>query len=463
MKLLIGLLAGAGLLAVTVPVLTEALDVWIPRLYKRALPGGWQQLPRALSAWILGQWKTVSLRTAHIGRKMSRLPAVTSLVCLGLIVAAGLGIAWAASGEAIGGSVLIGVTLVAGGMSEVLFVLTHTPRSRESLSADGERSSEFREFSDALGANLKAEQLDAGLVRLAVTRSSDGALEAAAQAFEDYLEAADEAASKTLLRAWSTIEDHRLPREQAAPLWDLVSQYVDQTRAPGKQEDWLVAWAKLKQAQELWSVAARRKRLLTALKRAAGLSAAGILALLLSPVIVAFAAIIAARGDHPFYVAHRHGLHYRPFRLYHFTISFDRSPDGSAHPSWFGAFLLRTGLDALPELLNVAKGDMAFVGPRPLSAGHLSALQQAWGISRDELLVRAAVRPGMTGPSQLHSLSDTADCAAYVEMDLDYIRTWTFRRDFVIGFKTALVSFSNFTKARVFPAKYEHLVGGTST
>lgn len=93
-----------------------------------------------------------------------------------------------------------------------------------------------------------------------------------------------------------------------------------------------------------------------------------------------------------------------------------------------GRFLRRTSLDEIPQLLNVIKGDMSLVGPRPVVEGELQYYGQ-------DLCYYEAVRPGITGLWQVSGRSDTS----YVErvnLDSYYVRNWSLALDFSILCRT---------------------------
>ena len=96
-----------------------------------------------------------------------------------------------------------------------------------------------------------------------------------------------------------------------------------------------------------------------------------------------------------------------------------------------GSFLRRTSLDELPQLVNVLKGDMSLVGPRPQSPGEVALY------SREES-ARLSVRPGMTGLWQI-SARDNPRFEEWIRLDLEYIERWNLLLDLEIMLKTPAV------------------------
>ncbi|WP_163850318.1 sugar transferase [Pseudooceanicola aestuarii] len=93
-----------------------------------------------------------------------------------------------------------------------------------------------------------------------------------------------------------------------------------------------------------------------------------------------------------------------------------------------GALLRRTSLDELPQFWNVLRGDMAMVGPRPITRSELAY----YGLYVTDY---TSVRPGLTGAWQIGGRSDTS-YAARVAMDVKYVRGYTFMGDLVIILRT---------------------------
>jgi lipopolysaccharide/colanic/teichoic acid biosynthesis glycosyltransferase len=101
----------------------------------------------------------------------------------------------------------------------------------------------------------------------------------------------------------------------------------------------------------------------------------------------------------------------------------------------FGRLLRRTSLDELPQLINVLRGDMSLVGPRPLQLRDSERLESidSRGYGR-----RLSVLPGLTGPWQVRGRSDL-DSEAMLQLDHEYIERWTLTLDVRILFKTVPV------------------------
>lgn len=125
--------------------------------------------------------------------------------------------------------------------------------------------------------------------------------------------------------------------------------------------------------------------------------------LLVFAIPLAVIALLVQRklGSPVFFTQIRPGMHCKPFKMIKFRTMLDKkSADGqplpdSARLTPFGVFLRSTSLDELPELWNVLKGDMSFVGPRPL-------LMQYLPLYSAEQVRRHDVRPGITGWAQIN-------------------------------------------------------------
>lgn len=178
----------------------------------------------------------------------------------------------------------------------------------------------------------------------------------------------------------------------------------------------------------------------------------GALALVLSLPIMAMVAIaVAVDSAGPIvYGARRAGRHGRPFTMWKFrSMASGADRVGPAVTGSYdfrvtrvGAFLRRTKLDELPQLVNVLAGQMSLVGPRPEAPGYVDL----W---TDEERAVLAVRPGITGPTQVAYIDEEELLAgdpnaayeselmhAKLAIDLEYVRDYTLRRDLVILWHT---------------------------
>src|SRR5262249_19384924 len=106
-----------------------------------------------------------------------------------------------------------------------------------------------------------------------------------------------------------------------------------------------------------------------------------------------------------------------------------------------GRFLRRTSLDELPQLINVLRGDMSLVGPRPHAISH----NEYYANLIDDYLARHRVKPGITGWAQVNGLRGETDTVEKmqrrIDYDLYYIDRWSLSFDLKILLKTAMVGF----------------------
>jgi len=159
--------------------------------------------------------------------------------------------------------------------------------------------------------------------------------------------------------------------------------------------------------------------------------------IVLSPVLILVALLVRINLGSPIIFKHnRPGMNERIFTMYKFrTMTDERDstdellPD-SVRLTDFGRFLRSTSLDELPELLNILKGDMSFIGPRPLVTKYLPYYT-------DEERTRHSVKPGLSGLAQING-RNIASWEQRFRYDIDYVNNITFLGDLKIIVKTLL-------------------------
>ena len=155
----------------------------------------------------------------------------------------------------------------------------------------------------------------------------------------------------------------------------------------------------------------------------------------LSPIILFFTIIgtLKMRGN-PFFLQKRPGQGEKIFSLIKFrTVTNQTDPHGKLLPdacrlTVYGKFLRSTSIDELPELINILKGDMSIIGPRPLLIKYLPLYNEYQRHRHD-------VRPGLTGYAQVHG-RNAVSWQKKFEMDVEYVRHITFVGDMKILFET---------------------------
>ena len=154
-----------------------------------------------------------------------------------------------------------------------------------------------------------------------------------------------------------------------------------------------------------------------------------------SPVFLSIALLIFANLGRPIiFRQKRPGMNEKIFTLYKFrSMTVERGEGGNLLPdgmrvTGFGNWLRSTSMDEIPQLLNILKGDMSFVGPRPLLTAYLPYYSA-------EERVRHSVRPGLTGRAQING-RNTLGWDARLKKDIEYVRNLSFREDARIFIKT---------------------------
>jgi lipopolysaccharide/colanic/teichoic acid biosynthesis glycosyltransferase len=161
----------------------------------------------------------------------------------------------------------------------------------------------------------------------------------------------------------------------------------------------------------------------------------------LSPVLVVVTIWLhfANKGAGAFFLQERPGKNTKIFKIIKYkTMTDERDANGNLLPdaerlTKVGRFVRSTSIDELPQLINVLKGDMSLIGPRPLLIEYLP-LYSATQARRHE------VRPGITGWAQVTGFrgetSDISQMIGRVKQDVWYIENWSFWLDIRIIFQT---------------------------
>ncbi len=157
----------------------------------------------------------------------------------------------------------------------------------------------------------------------------------------------------------------------------------------------------------------------------------------LSPLIFMIAVLVRKKlGSPVLFVQERPGRNEKIFKLYKFRTMTDAKDDNgnllpdTARLTPFGKALRMTSLDELPELLNIIKGDMAIIGPRPLLTEYLPYYTEAERHRHD-------VRPGLSGLAQVNG-RNFLPWDQRLACDIQYVEKIKFLSDMKIFFQTAL-------------------------
>jgi lipopolysaccharide/colanic/teichoic acid biosynthesis glycosyltransferase len=198
----------------------------------------------------------------------------------------------------------------------------------------------------------------------------------------------------------------------------------------------------------------RRDRSRAAIKRLFDILSASLALLFFAPLLAGIAIAIKMNSPGPvFFRQPRYGKGNRLFRIYKFRTMYTHLNDASgvrqttsndARVTSVGRVLRQTSLDELPQLINVVKGHMSLVGPRPHVPGMF-----AGGVPYEDLVPyyfqRHMVRPGITGLAQVNgcrgSTARSPAAIARIDHDLDYIENWSLSLDVKIIARTVVTEF----------------------
>lgn len=169
---------------------------------------------------------------------------------------------------------------------------------------------------------------------------------------------------------------------------------------------------------------------------------------LISPVMITLAIGVKITSPGPvFYRQERVGWNGKPFMMLKFrSMPVDTEKNGvqwgnaqAKTNTWFGAFIRRTSLDELPQFLNVLKGDMSIVGPRP----ERTIFVEQFKDEIPDYMKKHLVKAGITGWAQVNGWRGDTDLAKRIEYDLYYIEHWSLWLDLKIIFLTIFKGFVN--------------------
>lgn len=154
-----------------------------------------------------------------------------------------------------------------------------------------------------------------------------------------------------------------------------------------------------------------------------------------SPIILGASALIAKKLGKPvLFKQTRPGQYGKPFQIYKFrTMTDAKDENGELLPddqrmTPIGQFIRKSSIDELPQLINVLKGDISLVGPRPLLMEYLP-------LYNDEQKKRHNVKPGITGWAQINGRNAISWDAKF-KLDVWYVENQSFKLDMYIIYKT---------------------------
>jgi O-antigen biosynthesis protein WbqP len=166
-----------------------------------------------------------------------------------------------------------------------------------------------------------------------------------------------------------------------------------------------------------------------------------ILVILFSPIFLFVAITIIIEDGFPFFFTQKRvGINYSFFKIYKFRSMKKNTPDVATHlltnPEQYllkiGKFIRKTSLDELPNLINIIKGEMVFVGPRPAlyNQNDLMEYRVATGVSK--------LKPGITGWAQINGRDDIT-IERKVQLEQEYLQ----KKSFLLYVEILIKTFTN--------------------
>lgn len=175
-------------------------------------------------------------------------------------------------------------------------------------------------------------------------------------------------------------------------------------------------------------------------KRFLDIVISGTFLIFLFPIMLVVAILVRIKLGKPvLFKQERPGKNEKIFKMYKFrTMTDEKDEQGNLLPdevrlTKFGKMLRSTSLDELPELINILKGDMSFVGPRPLLVEYLP-------LYNEEQRHRHDVRPGLTGYAQVNG-RNLLNWEERFKLDVEYTKKINFLTDLKILFNTVKIVF----------------------
>ncbi len=166
-----------------------------------------------------------------------------------------------------------------------------------------------------------------------------------------------------------------------------------------------------------------------------------ILIIIFSPIFLSLAIVIIIEDGFPiFFTQKRVGINYVFFQIYKFRSMKKNTPNVATHlldnPEQYllkiGKYIRKTSLDELPNLLNIIKGEMVFVGPRPAlyNQDDLMALRVATGVDK--------LKPGITGWAQINGRDEIS-----LEKKVQLEQVYLYRKSFLFDIEIIIKTFTN--------------------
>ncbi|PHX61736.1 MAG: sugar transferase [Flavobacteriales bacterium] len=160
--------------------------------------------------------------------------------------------------------------------------------------------------------------------------------------------------------------------------------------------------------------------------------------IILSPIFVFITiGLFIANNGKPFFVQIRPGKDEKLFKIIKFkTMNDNKNSQGKLLPdakrlTIIGRFVRKTSIDEIPQLINVLKGDMTLIGPRPLLVSYLP-------FYTDEERLRHSVRPGITGLAQING-RNTVSWDKRLAFDVEYVKNISFKNDIFIVLNSIMI------------------------